>query len=138
MLVCLVLAGCDSPFVEDFKSIYEVVEAVAQVANTEGVNVNIRNGLEMSIVVADSPINAAAENERQALADRIALLGLKHYAHADELQAISVEFISAERKYLIVNIRTTIGFYRFTRQRLDRLQRASQSSRPLQNQAARP
>jgi len=135
LLIWLVLAGCDSPFVEDFKSVFDVVEAVSVLTGTESVNVNIRNGVEMSIVVADSPINSATADERRDLSANVALLGVKHFAHADELQAISVEFISTERKYLIVTYRTTIDFFRFTGQRLVDLQSAASRSEPLPNEA---
>ena len=132
LLLSIVLLGCDSSFVEDLKSITVVVEAVAELANTDGVHVSVRDGLEMSVVVSDAPINTASEDERRALADRIALLGLEHYAHADELQAMSVEFIATERKYLIVTLRSTTGFYRYTRSRLESLQRAARATGPLQ------
>lgn len=133
--VCLVLAGCDSPFVEDFKSVFDVVEAVSELTGTEGVQVTIRNGLEMSIVVADAPINSAAADDRRELAAHVASLGVEHFAHADELQAISVELIATERKYLIVTFRTTIDFFRFTGQRLADLHRSARQSERLPNEA---
>lgn len=119
--LAFLLNGCDLPVVENMQALVAVQRAIVEEVGTDDVGVNLQNGVAMSVNIANSALNDASGEARQAAADRIARIVIDTYADSDELDVLRVTLVSVEQKYLVVTYTQSVDFYNYFRSDLTKL-----------------
>ena len=112
-LLLILLNGCGSETVGTFKDLFNMREALQEIAETDDVHLAIHNNTSLTITLTNSPFNSEEPQVREVVAQEVASAAWERFSQRDSLQEITVTFEAYEREYLFVETTTSIASHRF-------------------------
>ncbi len=127
-VLLLALAGCG-----DLAALATLQRGIASEFHVADVSVNLKNHDQLTIVLANSPLNAQTPEQRAVTARRVAEYVRDHYARFDSLTTIAIGY-GAKQSAGPISVSSTVVPFTFTPAEL----RAAPPAAPHDSAAARP
>ncbi len=103
------------------RSLLDIQASLSELLETDDLSVNVSNNSSLSVEATNSPFNTMSREQRKEAADRAALKAYNDYTESEQLDRISITFISAETKYVIVTYQSVIDSFTYKNRDLRKL-----------------
>jgi len=113
LLLTAVLTGCDSEPVGTSKDLFNMREALQEIAQTDEVHLSVHNNTSLTVTLTNSPFNSEEPEVREAIAREVAGAAWERFTQRDALQEVAVLFHVSERVYLVVERSDFVDSYQY-------------------------
>lgn len=114
LVLCLVASSCQ--MASSLGELSELRAGIMKQYSEPEVNVNLHNGIALTITFVNSPLNAMSVDERRKRAETTAAFVRQHYAQAGKIEEIWVSFIRVKSSYIIITYTEGLEHFGFDKQ----------------------